>query len=37
MGRGAWLAAAHKVAQSQTQLKGLGMHASLRILEDYKK
>ena len=37
MGRGAWPAAAHRVAQSQTQLKGLGMHASLRILEDYKK
>ena len=37
MGRGAWQATAHRVAQSQTQLKGLGMHASLRILEDYKK
>ena len=37
MGRGAWQATAHRVAQSQTQLKGLGMHASLRILEDYNK
>ena len=27
MDRGAWWAAVHRVAQSQTQLKGLSMHA----------
>ena len=27
-GRGAWQATVHSVAKSQTQLKGLGMHAS---------